>query len=159
MTNLGRVAPVLVAILSLSACGSGDDGGDGAEPRARAEGLAEGDQTGAAGMPGLEATQGDLVDEMEAGMQMMASMRADSMMSMLPTHARLLADMIARMSQDMAATHAPGDAAWTATVDSLRNDLLRMSAMGDEALKAFMPTHQERVTRLIRMHRSMTAPM
>ena len=102
-------------------------------------------------------TQGDLVDHLEASMQMMTSMSADSMVSMVPLHSQTLAAMIVRMSQDMTDIRMAGDAAWTAAVDSVRNDLTRMPELGDEELKAFMPAHQDRVMRLIRMHRAMTA--
>ena len=156
MNAVRMAALVVVAVLFLAVCGGENDGSENAGLPARADSV-RGDTTGVAGTLGIEATQGDLVDEMEASMQMMTSMSADSMETMLPMHRRLLSDMIARINQDMTAASLAGDAAWTATVDSLQDDLTRMPNFGDDELRAFMPAHQDRVMRLIRMHRSMTA--
>jgi hypothetical protein len=51
------------------------------------------------------------------------------------------------------------DAAWTATVDSLRQDLTRMPDLGGGEIAAMMPAHRARVERLIESHRTMTRRM
>jgi hypothetical protein len=53
----------------------------------------------------------------------------------------------------------PADEAWTATVDSLREDLSRMPEMGAQELRDWMPRHRARMTRLMEMHRAMMGNM
>ena len=153
----GMTRSAMVAVLFLSACVGESDAGRDAGDQTPSDSSPVSQSEGTAEMVGIDATQGDLVDDLEASMQMMISMSADSMVSMVPLHRQTLAGMIVRMSQDMTDIRMAGDAAWTAAVDSVRNDLTRMPELGDEELKAFMPAHQDRVMRLIRMHRAMTA--
>ena len=51
------------------------------------------------------------------------------------------------------------DAAWNATVDSLRQDLTRMPEMSPEQLQALMPAHEARLNRLMESYRSMMGNM
>lgn len=48
---------------------------------------------------------------------------------------------------------------WTAVVDSLREDLVRMPEMNTTELKEFMPAHRAGITRLMEMHRSVMGSM
>ena len=52
-----------------------------------------------------------------------------------------------------------GDASWLATVDSVRSDLVHAPTMNAAELKAFLPGHNERVTRLMQMHQTMMGAM
>jgi hypothetical protein len=61
------------------------------------------------------------------------------------------------MSDQMWSMNMTGDPAWSALVDSVRQDLVHMPEMSAPELKTFMPAHQARVTRLMQMHRSMMA--
>jgi hypothetical protein len=82
--------------------------------------------------------------------------RGDSLKAMLPTHRQTAANLIAQMNREMRQMNMPADPAWTATVDSLRQDLVRMPEMGAAELQSAMPAHAARLGRLMRMHRSMT---
>ena len=53
----------------------------------------------------------------------------------------------------------PADAAWTATIDSVRQDLIHIPEMTALDLKAMMPAHHARITRLLQMHRDMMGKM
>ncbi len=86
---------------------------------------------------------------------MMQGAGADSVKAMLPMHRRMVANMLAQMTGEMRGMHMPADARWTATVDSLRQDLVHMPEMSGAELKAMMPAHMGRVTRLMDTHRTM----
>jgi hypothetical protein len=144
--------PGLAVILALTAaCGPGaeEDAGEGEMPMMQDEamlGMGMGDG-------------GGMMDDMGAHLSMMAAMHGDSLMAQLPMHRQMLANMIARMNREMADMDMAADAAWNATVDSLRADLVRMPDMDAAELEAMMPEHRARAMRLIEMHRAMMAEM
>lgn len=109
---------------------------------------------GMAGMPGM-AGGSDMMASMVGHVSMMNGMSADSMRAMLPSHRQTVANALARMNSDMQQMNMTADAAWTALADSIRKDLTRMPEMTAPQLKAAMPSHGARVTRLGEMHRSM----
>ena len=142
-------------VLALAACGGRDDAetpettvADSAAPNA-----------GRPGMAGMAATDTGVAAQMEAHMRAMESASADSLTALLPGHRQRVANMIARMNQEMRDMNMPADAEWTATVDSLRQDLRQMPEMDATELKTLMPAHHARVTRLSQLHDSMMAAM
>lgn len=74
-------------------------------------------------------------------------------------HRQMVANTISQMNQEMRAMNMPANAAWSATVDSVRQDLIRMPDMSSRDLAARLPEHHTRVTRLLQMHRDMVAKM
>ena len=165
----------LVGIASLAACNRASDSSSSASAGAGAmsdhsagslEGATRHDTTaGMAGMSGMSGGQmgammgAGMMDSIEAQGRMMDTMSAERMKAMLPTHRQMVANMLSRMNGEMRQMNMTGDAAWTATVDSLRTDLVRMPELSAAELKAMMPAHQARVARLIAAHRSMVAKM
>lgn len=116
------------------------------------------------GMPmmedaGMAGAAGGRMEDMAAHMSMMAAMRGDSLQVQLPMHRQTVANMVARMDREMRDMDMVGDPAWNATVDSLREDLVHMPAMGPADLEAMMPEHLARARRLMEMHREMMADM
>lgn len=153
----------LVAALVLAAC-SGDKAGDAADAdQAVAAQDTAGAMSGMEGMqdmPGMPGMGGSgMMAQMQAHMRMMDGAGADSIQSMLPAHRQMVANMIAQANKDMRDMNMPGDAAWTATVDSLRQDLTRMPEMSGAELHQFMPAHGARVRRLMESHRAMMGNM
>jgi hypothetical protein len=67
--------------------------------------------------------------------------------------------MLARMNREMRDMNMTADAAWNATVDSLRQDLTRMPELTGSELEAIMPGHRARMMRLMEMHRTMMSEM
>jgi len=110
---------------------------------------------GMSGMQGMNGMTGGMMAKMQTHMRVMQGAGADSMKAMLPMHRQMVANMLAQMTGEMRDMHVPADARWTATVDSLRQDLVHMPEMSGAELKAMMPAHMGRVTRLVEMHRSM----
>ena len=107
-------------------------------------------------MPGMSGMMSSaMMDSMSAEMRSMSSMSAAEMARMLPQHRQMVANMLSQMTSDMRSMNMPGDAAWTATVDSVRQDLVRFPDMTPAELKGAMPAHQARVSRLMTMHREM----
>lgn len=142
---------LLIAPLFLAACGGGPDNEMGAE------GMSE--MPGMSGMEGMSEGGGDMMAPMTAHMRMMQGMSGDSMQGMLQTHRQMAANMIASMNREMDDMDMPADEAWTATVDSLRNDLVAMPDMDAAELEALMPAHHRRMIRLMEMHRGMMEGM
>jgi hypothetical protein len=67
----------------------------------------------------------------------------------------MAANMLGAMNAELLRMNRATSDMWTALVDSLRQDLIRMSAMNAPDLVAFMPTHRTRMTRLIQMRETM----
>jgi Cu(I)/Ag(I) efflux system membrane protein CusA/SilA len=155
MQKTRTLAP-LVVLVALAACG--------APERAGEDSAAAGDTAGmSAGHGGMQPMQGmDGMGGMQAMQDHLQAMHAagpDSLRAMLPEHRQMTANMIARFNREMQGMNMASDAAWTATVDSLRDDLVRMPEMSGAELKAFIPAHGARVSRLMEMHRAMMGGM
>ncbi|MEW5918389.1 MAG: hypothetical protein AB1762_18445 [Gemmatimonadota bacterium] len=108
-------------------------------------------------MPGMGGMMSDsvMMAAMHTHMQTMDTASASSLQSMWPMHQQMLNDMLSRMDSSMRAMNMTADAAWTATQDSLRQDMSRMQAMTPDQLKQAMAAHHARVMRLMDMHRQM----
>jgi hypothetical protein len=83
----------------------------------------------------------------------------DRMMTMMPQHRQMAANMLAQMNREMRDMNMTADESWTATVDSLREDLTRMPEMTPAEMQALMPAHHARMQRLMGMHREMMGEM
>jgi hypothetical protein len=111
------------------------------------------------GMPGTGGMANAMMDSMQAHMRMMSSMPADQLAAMVPAHRQMVANMLSQMTNEMRSMKMSGDPAWTATVDSIRQDLIRLPGMTKTELARVMPAHQARVSRLLQMHKDMMAKM
>ena len=96
------------------------------------------------------------MEQMRAHLQAMHGAGGDRLKALLPMHRQMAANLIAEMNREMRQMNMTADPAWTATVDSLRQDLVRMPEMGAAEMLAAMPAHEARLDRLLQMHRSMT---
>ena len=143
---------ILVLLPVLAACNRGDEETDAPEA-----------QTDTSAMQGMQGMQGHGGDDMTAQMQqhmaMMQNVNADSLAAMLPAHRQMAGNMIAQMNQQMQSMNMAADAAWTAVMDSIRNDLTRMAELSSAELKPFMAEHHRRMTRLMEMHGTMMKNM
>ena len=150
-----RFNTVLVAALlgaTLAACTSKEP------PQSQDAGAAGGasadsSMSGMAGMPGMMDQA--MMDSMQASMRTMAGMTPDQMAAALPTHRQMAANMLSQMTSDMRSMNMTADAAWTALIDSVRQDLIRMPEMTKAELGRAMAAHNARVTRLMEMHKGM----
>lgn len=143
--------------LGVAACKgekASDGGGDSAAVAAAA---------GAQGMTGMEGMQGmqggGMMGQMQGHMKMMETTDGDSLKAMLPMHRQMTANMISEMNREMKGMNMTGDAAWTATMDSLRRDLTNLPEMSAAQLRDFMPEHRGRMMRLMEMHQGMMKNM
>jgi hypothetical protein len=145
-----RAMSVAVLVLAVSAC---RQGGEGDASR----------DTGMAGMEGMRGAVASgstqLMADVEAHTGMMRNATADSMKALLPMHRPMVANMIAQLDREMRDMNMTADAAWNATLDSLRQDLRVVPDLSAQALHELMPAHSSRVRRVIDMHRSMMAKM
>ena len=150
-------------VIALAACGTGERDQSAAGEQEGA-GTAMDSTGGRRGMAGMDDQMGDMMnggamEAMQEHMQRMMGAGADSLQSMMPMHRQRTANMLSTMNREMRDMNMTGDAAWTATMDSIRQDLVRMPEMSPEELPALMPAHRDRVMRLLAMHRSMMANM
>jgi hypothetical protein len=130
----------------------------GAEQERSAADPAESGAEPTEGMEGMGG-RGGMMEQMMTHMQMMDGAGADSLHAMMPMHRQMAANMIARMNREMRDMNMTADAAWNATVDSLRQDLTRMPELTGSELEAIMPGHRARMMRLMEMHRTMMSEM
>ena len=93
-----------------------------------------------------------MMTQMEAHMRTMGELGADSMRAMMTTHRRMVTNMISQMNREMRDMNMTGDVAWNTTMDSVRQDLIRLPELQGAGLRAFMPAHRARVARLMEMH-------
>ncbi len=154
MNAMFRRSALVLTLVLLAACGrSAEEAGD---PPMREE------STGAmsGGMQGMSGVQGGgMMEQMQSHMQRMEGASGDSLRAMMPMHRQLTANMIARFNREMRDMNMAADGRWNATVDSLRQDLVRMPEMNMDEMRASMPAHHARVTRLMEMHRGMMGEM
>ena len=140
----------------LSACNPRDDNAaDSAAPATAAA-----TDTGMQGMKGMEGMSGMMdLSQMQSHMRLMEATGADSMKAMLPMHRQMVANMISQMNTEMRGMNMKPDSTWQATIDSLRQDLVRMPEMSAGELGTFMPRHGARMMRLMDAHRAMMGSM
>ena len=153
MTVLRTVGLILATTTVLAACGTEPE-----QTRSAADPVESGAEP-AEGMEGMEGMQDGMMEQMTAHMQMMDGAGADSLQAMVAMHRQMAANMLARMNREMREMNMTADAAWNATVDSLRQDLTRMPELTGSELEAMMPGHHARMMRLMEMHRTMMSEM
>ena len=114
-----------------------------------------------AAMPGMAggAMASGMMDSMETHMRAMTNASADQLKAMMPEHRQTTANMLSQMNQEMRSMSMPADAAWTATMDSVRQDLVHLPDMSARDLAGMMPAHHARISRLLQMHRDMMRKM
>ena len=148
----------IAAAVALSACAreNGGDSADTAAPGGNTAGAAAQDTGGMQGMEGMQGMRGGgMTEQMQSHMRMMDGAGADSMKAMLPMHRQMVANMISQFDREMRQMNMKADPAWQATIDSLRQENVRLPEMNASELRAFMPQHRARVMRLMDMHRAM----
>lgn len=144
---------VFLSLVMMGACAeNGDvdeiDAGADVSDTATAVGMQE--------MPGMGGMQSQsMMEDMASHMEAMRGATGDSIKAMLPMHRQMTANMLSQMDSEMRSMNMSDDTSWTAAADSVRNDMARMAEMDAEELRTFMPAHQERMRRLMDMHRTM----
>jgi hypothetical protein len=153
------VALLVTSVLALSACAN-----DGDTDRAMDTGETPADMPHRDGQPGMGTDMAGMqsagmMQDMTSHMQMMQSVSADSMMTLMPAHRQMGENMLQQMDEEMRGMNMQPDAQWNAKADSVRQDMTRMPAMSPAQLQAFMPEHRGRMMRLMEMHRSTMSSM
>lgn len=119
-----------------------------------------GGATSMVGMPGMSgmADSSGMTADMHTHLAAMMGADGAGMQSMMADHRQKVANMLAKMNGEMTSMNMTATAEWAATVDSIRQDLVRMPTMDTSTLKAAMPGHDMRVRRLAAMHAMMMKP-
>lgn len=115
---------------------------------------------GMKGMSGGDSMGGmTMMADMQKQMDAMMKASPEQMKAMLPMHRQMAANMLAQMNTQMRTMNMPANAAWTATVDSVRQDLVRLPEQSAQQLKDAVPAHHARMMRLMQMHGAMMKGM
>lgn len=130
-------------------------GGDGDTSGMNGMGGQSGGMAGMKGMGAMSGMMGDMQKQMDA----MMKVSPEQMKTMMPAHRQMVANLLANMTADMRKMNMTGDAAWTATIDSVRRDLAVMPELGGKEMTAAMPAHHARMMRLMAMHTKMSSNM
>ena len=107
-------------------------------------------------LPRMSASFAALMDSIQADMRRTSVTDAHSTGRTLPRYRRMVSSMLAQMTTEMHTMNVPADVAWTATMDSLQQDLMQLPEMTRSELRQAMPAHRARVSRLMAMYREMT---
>ena len=113
-----------------------------------------GDSRSMAAMKGMEG-MADMMGTMQKHMEAMRKVSPDQLKAMMPAHRQMAGNMLAGMTADMRQMNMSADAAWTATIDSVRQDLIAMPELTGREIAAAMPAHEGRMMRLMGMHTTM----
>ena len=154
----------LFTTVGITAC-EGRQASDSATDSSTAAATATPESGGMQGMPGMQGTGGmqggmaGMMGQMQSHMRMMETPNGDSLKAMLPMHRQMTANMLSEMNREMRGMNMSGDAAWTATMDSVRRDLVNLPEMSGTELTTFMPAHHRRVMRLMEAHTAMMKDM
>lgn len=155
-----RIIILLLGVsIPLVGCGKGEKAADTAAAAPAATPAAA--SGGMESMPGMGSMPagGSPAADMQAHMEMMRKAGPDSMKAMMAGHRQMAANLIAEYSKQMRDMNMAADAAWTATVDSLRADLRMMPDRSAAEMQAQMPAHEARLMRLTQMHQAMMKNM
>jgi phosphohistidine phosphatase SixA len=156
---MGTIKTLFVIVALAAACSKPDGSGTADSPSARADSTAPAMADSLAIGPDTGAAVPAVVKELQAHMTAMRAVGPDSMKAMVATHRQLLGNLIATFNKEMRDMNMAPDAAWNATVDSLRTDLRVLPDLSAPELKSRMPAHEGRITRLVGMHRTMMKNM
>lgn len=160
-THARRSLVTLTTVLATAACST--EGADNAADMSRAPAAQDttGTMAGMQGMAGMQsmANMGAMMDQMQTHLRAMEGAPGDSLAATLPMHRQMVANMISEMNGEMRGMNMSGDARWTTTIDSLRQDNIRLPEMSASELRTFMPEHHARIMRLMDMHRAMMERM
>ena len=110
-----------------------------------------------ASMRGMGAMmESRMMDSMQTHMRTMEGMSLDRIKAMIPVHRQMVANMLSSFDDSMRQMNMPPDAAWMALRDSIRQDVTHMPDLSPSQLRTLMPQHDERLNRLMKMHKDMT---
>ena len=166
------IALAVLAVV-LSACAKKETAVDTAGAAMRAGSGDSATAGGVSGMPmqgmgGMKGMAGgdssamgsmSMMADMQKQMDAMMKASPEQMKAMLPMHRQMAANMLAQMNTQMRTMNMPANAAWTATIDSVRQDLVRLPEQSAQQLKDAMPAHHARMMRLMQMHGGMMRGM
>lgn len=162
---------LVLAIVTAACAKSGNEtvAGDSITIGGAADASASSDTGAMAGMKGMDGMKGmegitdgsmaGMSSELHTHMMAMTGASADSMKRMVPMHRQMVANMIAKMNGEMRDMKMSSNTDWSGTVDSLRQELVRLPELSGSELTAMMPAHIARVTRLSAMHGQMMRAM
>lgn len=151
-----RTTMTLFAALAMAACSDDRSANNADTDQALDAQRTGGQMSGTGGMSDRQDMQGTgrnaMTEQMQAHLRMMEGANGDSLQAMMPMHRQLVGNMITQFNTDRRGTNMSDNAATTATVDSLQQDLTRMQGMSAAELQRMMPAHEARLRRLMDAH-------
>ena len=156
--QFGTTVACLVFVIGCHSRGTSSGAGETTTTRPDTSGGMSGMNAMSGGMA-MDSSMSRMIDSMRAEMTRMTSETPEQMKSMISMHRQMAANILAQMNSEMRSMNMSGDAAWTALVDSVRQDLVRMPDLSGAQLRTFVTAHRTRMERLMSMHRDMMGKM
>jgi len=110
---------------------------------------------GMQGMPGMMMRSDSLMPMMRADLDSLARMPSQSASRILQAHEAMASRMLDAMGSDMTMMNMRPASAWTALVDSVKQDLAELPSLSGRALETRVKAHEQRMRRLLDMHGAM----
>jgi hypothetical protein len=142
------LAVIAVLVVLTAACrGSAADRGQAApDSTAQMAPAPESSASVPAGSP-VSATTAE-IDSVQAQVDSMVHIAPSHMEAIVTRHVLTGSNMLAGMAADLRRAGVTGDASWTATVDSVRQDFTRMRTLTPKQVAPFLQSHARLVHRL-----------
>jgi hypothetical protein len=109
------------------------------------------------GMSGMGSS--GMMSRMQAHTDSMMRMSPDQMSAMMPTHERMMSQMMDQIGGEMRQMKMAETPEWSALTDSVKQDLAELPSLKGQALSARMQAHAGRMQRLIAAHEGMMKGM
>jgi hypothetical protein len=95
------------------------------------------------------------IDSVDVELDSLVRFGPAHMETIISRHTLTTANMLAGMAADLQRAGVAGDAAWTARVDSVRQDLTRMSKLSEQELVPFLQDHTQLIHRLTQQYHTL----
>lgn len=112
---------------------------------------ARSDSTGVAATSATDAA----IDSVDGELDSLVRFGPAHMETIISRHSLTASNMLAGMAADLQRAGVTGDAAWTARVDSVRQDLTRMGKLSEQELVPFLQAHTQLIHRLTQQYHTL----
>lgn len=151
-----RAAAAVLVAVTAACSGSGADRGQGARDSSAQVTPAPESSAALAASPSASVTTAE-IDSVQSQLDSMVHIAPSHMEAIVSRHVLTGSNMLAGMAADLRRAGVSGDASWTATVDSVRQDLTNMRVLTPKQLVPFLHSHVRLVHRLTAQYTALMA--
>jgi hypothetical protein len=95
------------------------------------------------------------IDSVDAELDSLVRFGPAHMETIISRHTLTTSNMLAGMAADLQRAGVAGDAAWVASVDSVRQDLTRMGKLSEQELVPFLQAHTQLIHRVTQQYHTL----